>query len=80
MTHLADGTDNCIVSMSVGCVSAEVRFTPNIHAGTCVCVCVWAVEMKGSSEGPSILMDTCVFETMLYDLLHFPGFMRQLSG
>lgn len=40
MTHLPDVTDNCIVSMSVGCVSAEVRFTPNIYAGACVCVCV----------------------------------------
>lgn len=42
MTHLADVTDNCIVSMSVGCVSAEVHFTPNIQAGACVCVCVAA--------------------------------------
>lgn len=72
--------DNCIMSMSVGCVSAEVRFTLNFHAGTCVCVCGgggW-VEMKGSREGSSILMDTCVFKTMLYALLHFPGFMYQL--
>lgn len=82
MTHLADVTDNCMASTSVGYVfflrrcallRMSVCLCASVHLRVCVYKCVatgcsslWAVGMKGSTERPSTPVNAWSFKDMLY--------------